>query len=407
METKRRVALLMGTSLAYHRELTQGIAQFNREHSHWVIRFEGLRMVDPPPKWLRNWKGDGILVYVANWRMAKVVGQAGVPAIAFRWAVATPGIPAISTDHYAVAAMAAEHLRERGFRYFAACALPRGQHPPLDQRVDAFVAAIQGYGFCCEVFETEPNRTWEQEQQQIAGWLKSLPKPVGVMGCNDERGVQLLNACRQAGLDVPDQVAVLGVGNDDCLCSLAHPPLSSIDLAPHRIGYEAAALLERMMAGERVPPEEILIPPRAVVTRLSTDVLATDDKVVARVVAFIRDHACEGIHLSDVLANVNMTRWMLEPRVKRVLGRTMYQEIQRVQMEQVKHLLTQTDLPIKQIAAQTGFHYVPYLTRAFGRIVSQTPAQYRKQLRRQAGPNNNSQVAHNSPTRLDSIRMQP
>ena len=149
-------------------------------------------------------------------------------------------------------------------------------------------------------------------------------------------------------------------------------------MGPRRIGYEAAALLERMMNGDHVAPGEILVPPRAVITRHSTDVLATGDQAVVRAVAFIRDHACEGIHLCDVLAHVKLTRWALEPRIKRVIGRTIYQEIQRVQIERVKDLLTRTDLPIKQIAAQSGFRYVQYLTRAFGRTVGQTPAQDRK-----------------------------
>jgi LacI family transcriptional regulator len=109
--------------------------------------------------------------------------------------------------------------------------------------------------------------------------------------------------------------------------------------------------------------------------------LATGDPAVVRAVAFIRDHACEGIHLRDVLNQVKLTRWALEPRIKRVLGRTIYQEIQRVQIERVKDLLTRTDLPIKQIAEQTGFHYLQYLTRAFGRATGETPARYRKQMR--------------------------
>ena len=381
MKAKRTVALLMETSVAYVRELAQGVAQFNREHGHWVIRFEGHRMEDPPPKWLRNWRGDGILVRVGSRGMAAAVRESAVPAVAFRWALPTPGLPSIGTDHRAVARLAAAHLRERGFRHFAVCSLPRGVHPPLDERLDAFVQVVKEFGFHCDAFEAKPNRTWEQEQREIARWLKSLPKPVGALGCNDGRGVQLLNACGRAGLTVPEQVAVLGISNDDCLCSLAHPPMSSIDLGARRIGYGAAALLDRMMNGERVEPREILMAPEAVVTRRSTDVLATGDQAVVRAVAFIRDHACEGIHLRDVLDHMKLTRWALEPRIKRVLGRTMFQEIQRVQLEHVKDLLTRTDLPIKQIAVKTGFKYLQYLTRAFGRATGETPARYRKQMR--------------------------
>ena len=156
----------------YVRELAQGVAQFNREHNHWVIRFEDLPMGDPPPGWLKNWKGDGILIRVGDRRVAAAVRATGLPAVAFRWAVPTPGIPAIGTDHRAVSAMAAAHLRERGFRHFAACGLTRGVHPPLDERVDAFVQIVKESGYPCHVFEAKRNCTWEQEQAQIARWLR-------------------------------------------------------------------------------------------------------------------------------------------------------------------------------------------------------------------------------------------
>lgn len=181
---------------------------------------------------------------------------------------------------------------------------------------------------------------------------------------------------------MPDEVAVVGVSNDDCLCTLAHPPLSSIDLGPRSIGYDAAALLDRLMSGEQVPAPQILVPPRGVVTRLSTDVIATDDPSVSRAVAFIREHACHGIHTTDVLRHVKLSRSALEPRLKRSIGRTIHREIQRVQIDRVKELLASTDLPIKQIAAQTGFRYLPYFTRVFCTATRQTPAQYRKQIRR-------------------------
>lgn len=387
MKRKRLVALLMGTSPAHVRELAQGVAQFNREHGHWIIRFESHRMDEPPPKWLKTWKGDGILVRVGNRRLAAAVLETGVPAVAFRWAVPTPGIPAIGTDHHAVAEMAAAHLRERGFRHFAACGPAPGVQAPLDERVNAFARVVGGLGFPCGVFQAKPGRTWEQEQAEIVRWLKSLPRPVGIMACNDERGLQVLNACYRAGIPVPEQVAVLGAGNDDCLCSLSHPPLSSMDLAPRRIGCDAAALLERMMDGKCVAAPETLIPPLRVVTRHSTDVLATGDQSVQRAAAFIRSHACDGIHLCDVLDHVKLSRSALERRLKLVLGRTIHQEIRRAQLERVKELLTRSNLPIKQIATQTGFHYLSYLTRAFGHATGRTPAQYRRQARNPAGAN--------------------
>ncbi len=202
------------------------------------------------------------------------------------------------------------------------------------------------------------------------------------MTCNDTRGLQVLRTCVSIGVAVPDQVAVIGAGNDDCVCSLCHPPLSSVDLAPEIIGYEASALLDRMMGKRRLPAQDIYVPPRGIVTRLSTDVLATPDQAVSKAVGFIRGHACDHILVGDVLEHVNLSRSALEPKLKQVIGRTIHQEIRRVQIERAKALLATTDLPTKQIASQTGFHYVQYLTRVFRKTTGHTPAVYRKRMRR-------------------------
>jgi LacI family transcriptional regulator len=278
--------------------------------------------------------------------------------------------------------LAAEHLRERGFRQFGFCGLPRGMDPPLDDRGEAFLLYLKSAGLPCSVFPASRAMAWEQEQRRMAQWVRSLPKPAAVLTCNDSRGLQILRACVRAGIKVPDQVAVIGAGNDDCLCSLSHPPLSSVDLAPETIGYEAAALLDRMMSRRAPPLQPMLVPPRGIITRLSTDVLATDDAAVSQAVGFIREHAREDLRVADVLHHVKLSRSALEPRLKRVLGRTIHQEIHHVRIERVKALLATTNLPTKQVAGQTGFHSVQYLTRVFRNATGQTPASYRKRMRR-------------------------
>ncbi|MCP4590689.1 MAG: substrate-binding domain-containing protein, partial [bacterium] len=252
-------------------------------------------------------------------------------------------------------------------------------------RREWFVQLIEEAGFQQSVFDARRTRrrgdTWTLEQNEIAKWLGSLAKPVGVMACNDDRGLQVLDACHRAGLMVPDEVAVVGVDNDDYLCKLSVPQLTSVDLAPDRMGYEAAKLLDRMMAGGEMSSPQISLPPRGVVTRQSTDVLATEDQVVIRAVRFIRERACDRIQVADVLEHVRVSRSRLEPSLKELLGRTIHQEILRVQIEQVKELLLVTDLPIKQIANRCGFTESQYLSRAFRRATGYTPGRYRKELR--------------------------
>ncbi|MFZ5832788.1 MAG: XylR family transcriptional regulator, partial [Planctomycetota bacterium] len=236
MPDKRRVALLIEMSPTYVRELAHGVAQYNHEHGNWVIHLQRHGPDAPPPKWLKTWKGDGILVRTANPRMARAVVATGLPAVAFRWAIRTPGLPTIGPDNHAVAEMAAAHLRERGFRSFACLGFSAGTYPELDERMSAFGDTIKARGFACELFRAQQNRSEESQQKQIMRWLKSLPKPLGLMACNDACGLWTLNACAWAEINVPDEVAIVGVSNDDCLCALAHPPLSSIDLAPRSIG---------------------------------------------------------------------------------------------------------------------------------------------------------------------------
>jgi len=314
--------------------------------------------------------------------MARAVLETGVPVVELRRMLTISGVPVIGPDHEAVARLAAEHLRERGFREFGVVGMPRGTDPPLDHRVDAFVKQIKEAGLPCSVFPAERGASLAQEQRSMSRWIRSLPKPAGVMTCNDTRGLQLLRVCVNLGVTVPDQVAVIGAGNDDCVCSLCHPPLSSVDLAAETIGYEAAALLDRMMTKRDLPAQDIYVPPRGIITRLSTDVLATPDQAVSKAVGFIRSNACNDILVGDVLDHVKLSRSALEPKLKQVIGRTIHQEIRRVQIERAKSLLTTTDLPPKQIAAQAGFHYVQYLTRVFRKATGLTPAIYRKKMRR-------------------------
>jgi LacI family transcriptional regulator len=197
------------------------------------------------------------------------------------------------------------------------------------------------------------------------------------MACYDLRGQHVLNACRRLGVAVPDDVAVIGVDNDDLLCDLSDPPLSSVIPNTRRTGYEAAKLLDEMMCGRKVGALTHLIPPLGIMTRQSTDVLAIDDRNVARAVHYIRQHACDGITVDHVLKAVPQSRRMLESRFRKVIGRTPHEEILRVKLNRVKRLLTETDLPLEQIAERSGFTHVEYLTVAFKREVGMPPSKYR------------------------------
>lgn len=318
--------------------------------------------------------------------MADLILATGLPAVDVRGALADLPVPFVGLDNRPIAKLGFEHLQQCGLQNFAFCGTPRGQNPNQDWRCDLFVEMVEAAGKQCSVYLGGKRRrgtvSWEQEQQQIARWLKSLRKPVGVMTCHDDRGHQTLDACRRAGLRVPDEVAVIGVDNDSHLGNMCTPPLTSIDVNPSRIGYEAAALLARLMRGAQRPKEPVLLgPPRGVVPRQSTDVLSIEDQDVAAALRFVREHATDGISVGDVLANARRSPSTLERRVKSVVGRTIKAEITRVRLDRAKLLLQETEVPIGTVAVRSGFSEPKYFCEVFRKLEGVTAGEYRKKFR--------------------------
>lgn len=377
-----KVALLIETSNAYARGLLGGIQAFIREHRPWSVYLDEQSRGDEPPHWLTKWKGDGIIARIENPAIARVISTLAIPAVDLSAARLLPHLPMLEIDEGAVGRMAAEHFLERGFRHFAWCGDPRFVWSKL--RGDGYAAALAEAGFTVSEYQP-PLASAETDDdaglEALGQWLLQLPRPVAVFTCYDIRGREVLDACRRFSIPVPDEVAVLGVDNDELLCALAFPPLSSVVPNARRTGYEAAAVLEALMADRDPGPMTRLIPPIGVVTRQSTDVLAVEDRNVARAVRYIREHACEGICVDDVVSHAALSRRLLETRFKKLLGRSPHDEITRVQLRRVKELLAETDLPLAEIADRTGFRYVEYLSAVFKNKTGMPPGQFRSEHR--------------------------
>jgi LacI family transcriptional regulator len=378
------VALLIEASRGYGRSLLQGVIRYQREHRPWSIYFQPHDLGAPPPAWLKNWHGDGILARIDDRTMARAVLRAGLPAVDLRFSVPKLGLPGVGIDNHAVVRLAFEHLANSGFKAFGFCGPPR-RNTWMDLRRDLFRQLAQQAGHACHVFETAPRTppaTWEEEQEQVADWILHLPRPIGIMACNDDRGQQVLDACRRVNVLVPDEVAVIGVDNDEILCNLSTPPLSSVDPNTEQVGYEAAALLERMMAGEPAPQRPLFLAPLRVVPRESTDVLATEDRELAAAIRHMREHACEGLRLKDCAQWTSLSRRELERRMRKLLDRSPKEEITRIQIERAKRLLTETDLPGAVIAEKCGFGEAKYFNQVFHAKAGLPPGEYRKGMRR-------------------------
>jgi LacI family transcriptional regulator len=379
---RRQVALLIETSNAYARGLLQGVVHYIREHQPWSFHLVEQGRGDDPPAWLERWHGDGIIARIETKRIAQVVVRARVPAVDMSAARLVPTLPWVETDDENIGRLAAEHLLERGFKQFGYCGDERFNWSMWrEKHFCAQVRAAAGASVHCYRSAAGAGADVAAQVAELGRWLRALPKPIGIMACYDIRGQQLLDACRHAGLAVPAEVAVIGVDNDELLCDLASPPLSSVIPNAHRAGYEAAMLLDRMMAGKKVPATAHLIAPLGVAARQSTDVLAVDDREVARAVQFIREEACTGINVSDILRAVPLSRRVLEQRFKRLLGRSPREEILHVRLNRVRQLLAETKLSLYQIAERTGFEHVEYLSVVFKRETGQTPSRYRSAAR--------------------------
>jgi len=255
--------------------------------------------------------------------------------------------------------------------------------PCRDRRRDGFVQRVAAAGHPVSVLTLPPQprgqNSWEREQEQIARWLTSLPKPVGVMACHDPRGQKVLEACRRAGVEVPEQVAVIGVDNDEPICEIADPPLSSVVPNHMAVGYEAAAVLAGLMRGKQRVGRCVFLPPSGIVTRKSSDVLAMNDRDVAALVHFIRENACQGLGVAEVVEFSPLPRRTLYRRFQESLGHSVHDEIVRVRVARAKELLADTDMSLARVAERAGFKHQEYLGVVFKAHAGLTPAQFRRQ----------------------------
>ena len=381
MKQQKSVALLIETSNAYARGLLEGIVSYMHEQQPWSVYLPEQERGANPPKWLNSWKGDGLIARIETRAIAAAVRRLSVPVIDVSAARHVPDIPWVETNDAAIAKLAAEHFLERGFNNLAFCGEP--QFNWSNWREAAFVKCVREANYECSVFHGQPRGTkgfsFSRERKRLARWITSLPRPVGIFACYDIKAQQILDICREHEIRVPEEVALLGVDNDELLCNLCTPPLSSIIPSAHRTGREAARLLDILMNGGHVDVDGHLVEPRGVATRLSTDVLAIDNRDVSAAVRFIRDNACKGINVHDVLKEVPVSRRVLERQFLRIVGRTPHQEILRRRIERVRQLLLDTDLSLSTIAKRAGFRNEEYLSVAFRRATGVPPGRFRRE----------------------------
>jgi LacI family transcriptional regulator len=371
-----RVILILETSRFFGRKFLQGVAKYARLHGPWAFYREPNGLPTNLPE-LKEWHPDGIIMRDA--KACRDLLKLNKPTILVpnNYEILAD-IPSIITDGESISKMAADHLLDRGLRNFGYCGF--NDISWSLERQAYFEKFINDKGYTVSTFhqpKCSRKLRWEMEQVQMSDWLKSLPKPVGIMACNDDRGQHVLEVCKIAGLRVPEDVAVIGVDDDDLICDLCDPRLTSVALDIEQGGYEAARLLDSLMQGTKETCKTPLVKPTYVHTRHSTDIVATEDKELAKAVNFIRGNFRRNIQVKDVVESTTLSRRTLELRFRKGLSRSIISEIRRIRVEHISMLLVETDLTISEIAYGLGFSSVEHISRYFQREAGKSLRDFR------------------------------
>lgn len=373
------VLLLIETSIAYGREIVAGISKYSLENGPWSIQFEGRGLDSLPPKWLKNWQGDGIISRNISCKTARLLKSTHLPVIELHGSRRI-GIAQVQVDIDLMAEMAADHLINSGLRQFGYFTC--GEVDATKLQRDAFRKAIEARGLPCHVYQAPVVREvvphWDERQRPgVVKWIQSLPRPIGIFTSGDSHAARVLDVCRELNIAVPEEIALLGLGNDPVICETLRPTLSSLDLDAKRIGYEAARLLDHKMAGKR-STEIVRIAPGHIAIRQSTDLTVVADADMVQAMRYIRESACTGIEVSDVAEHVGLSLSVLGRRFRKFLGRTPKSEITRIQIDQAKALLAQSDRSCESVARRCGYSSLTCFTRAFHRETGVPPNAYRR-----------------------------
>lgn len=385
MTKRAKVALLIDTATTWGSGLIEGIAEYANAHEDWQC------FLGPRGKYDRSllpddWECDGVIARVTNQELADQLIHRRIPSVNVSWYRYGEGkIPCCTCDQASIAELAVDYFIDRGLRQFAYC--PSTLRPNfVDDFGPAFTESLRRRTFSCYSFVPEPvvdsSFPTAGELARMAEWLQSLPKPIGLLAFDSVQARQIAESCLLANIDVPHEVAILGGEHDLLSCTISKPQLSSVDHSPRQVGWTAAKLLSRLMAGEAPPSKPVLLPATRVITRQSTDTVAVTDDLLALALDYIKKHSNRHIQVADILREVPISRRALEKGFRKCLGRSPAQEIRRVRVDQAVQLLCDTTWAMPRIAQACGFERSELLTRAFRRELKTTPSEFRKQHRK-------------------------
>ena len=378
-----KVILLLDFGEEYSKALLKGISKYSSENGNWSfcrmpLYYRETMGVKGIVEWAKEWKAHGIIGQLYN-EMETEFYESPFPVIAQDFKERFKKLPNITGLYHQTGKMGAEYFLKRGYQNFAFYGF--NNIVWSRERAEGFEAAVNKAGFQVNYFEHKKARStdiWYYKSKSLSKWLKSLPKPVALMACEDNQGAHITEACKQNQIRVPQEVAVLGVDNDVMLFELSDPPLSSIELDIERGGYDAARALDLMIQGRVKFYRDIPVAPLKVITRGSTNIYASTDDHVAGALDFIHRNIETNLQVADIVKEVPMSRRSLEKRFLEVTGVPVYRYISNLRIEKMAEKLISTDQTIFEIALDMGLQDSKNIARQFRQVMGHTPVEYRK-----------------------------
>lgn len=378
----KRVFVQLESGRGYGRDLLKGIYDYNNQFSKWEIIFEPAYYLKTTEnrdlvKLVRLLKPDGCIIEHSE--RINEIKKLNIPIIQASWAERLKNIPCLKGNYEADGKMAAEYFLKLGFRKLAFFGVNKIAWS--DGRFISFEKHASQNGVQVIRYMFNTNKVGLRHNfDHLIRWLKSLPKPIGILSCNDDFGQMLINACSMGELKVPHEVAVLGVDNDELLCNITYPNLSSIARNHTKAAYNACEILDRLMNGAAVSQTVIPTEPVEIIVRSSTDAIASNDIEVIKAMQFIRDNTNVQITVEDVVKVTNLSRRTLYSRFKQITGNTINDEIQLNKLKKFKELLKNQHLSVKEVAFSLGFNDVSHVSRWFSSIEGISPLKWRAKI---------------------------
>ncbi|MCE6988441.1 DNA-binding transcriptional regulator [Dyadobacter sp. CY323] len=377
-----KIILLLDFAEEYSKSLMKGINAYSREFGPWIF----CRMplfhretigIDGILKWALEWGADGIVGQLYNKEIDKIL-KAEIPVIAQDFKERFTEIPNITGAYQEAGELGADYFLKKGFTNFAFYGF--NDIVWSRERAEGYEERLKAKGHKVHYFEHKKARStelWYYKPSSLSRWLKSLPKPIALMTCDDNQGQHITEACRAVGIRIPEEVAVLGVDNDEMICDLSDPPLSSIALDVEKGGYDAARLLDHMIRNGTKDYYDIIVKPSQVITRHSTDIYATNDDHIASSLKYIHQNIEKNLHVDEVVKQVPLSRRALEKRFLEITGYPIYKYIFNLRIEKFTQKLLDTDMSVFEIALDMGLNDSKNIARQFRQAKGCSPSVYR------------------------------